>query len=137
MLNDQLVTINIDKRQAIYYNNLGYDIKGSIINVSDADLPRYSTYKVLLKCDWCNETFQDNFYNYANRQHKMNSDQKDKCSNCYAAHNETIIPYGYAEPIKGTMKPWRIDSLKHFNYRCEITGVETNTVHHKHDFMNC
>lgn len=65
-----------------YYMSLGYEIEdiGRSIVVDVSDVPKYSTKKVQVECDYCHKVFERTLGNHT-RRHDSNTIDKDSCNN--------------------------------------------------------
>jgi hypothetical protein len=133
LLNEK-IEVSINNKEAARYRALGYDVYGKKACIYPMDLPRYSSRMILLKCDTCGKIYEEHFCNYLNRKKIADKGIKDECPICL--EHQIFVHIEYSNILKDSMRPWRNDTLEHFDYKCEITGLPTYTVHHICDFSS-
>ncbi len=108
MLLDEFVEITVNKHNAKYLMNLGYNVEyeldsrgrnrykvGNTVKVAIKDLPETSGIKVSILCDFCNKPYKIQYRKYIERKTK---NEKCACNQCKNIKQQEIYINKYGKP---------------------------------------
>lgn len=97
--------------------------------VKDIQREKINSYFITFKCDVCGKEEEINY----NKCFTQVSRMSGKCANCYKReiHKSVYgVPNGVSQGLRNSIRQWRKDSLKHYNYKCMVTGEPSTVIHH-------
>lgn len=126
-------TIKSSKKQRLTIEYIKTQIKEVNPNI-DIVSTEYINAKTKIKC----RCKIDNNEWYVRWNNIMNG---TGCPKCYAKNIKGIGHYNWkggitilCEYLRDKITPWKVDSMKTCNYKCDITGERFNIVHHLYGF---
>ncbi len=142
----QEVLIEVDSRDACYWEGKGYDIprkinrdkkivvpKGTRILVNVLDLPLGSGITIKVKCDYCLEVIDKTYVNYLKSKNNCNTN-KDCCEHCTSKKTlesrfiytaEMAVEIFKKANLKINIKEY-VDANSSISYKCMVCGHESS-----------
>lgn len=143
MILSEFIDIKINIYNKSYYEKLGYDINSDIIKIKISDLSYGSNFKILVKCDYCNNVKEVSYKSY-NKSIKKNGKFSCNSKECNVLKLKecNLLKYGVEtsferDDVKNKIKETNLEKygVEHVSKRNDIKDRKKIKYNNNKDYI--